>query len=81
MNPKKNPTIDPSIDSTNRCQLSRRFNIEDEFEEAVKEEVRKLEGQMKIGISTLRNECWIDYVQPIRRILIYFFVFLQNLSL
>ena len=60
-NPTIDPTIDQTIDSTNRCQLSRRVNIEDEFQEAVKEEVRKLEGQMKIGISTLRNECWIEF--------------------
>ena len=61
-NPTIDPTIDQTIDSTNRCQLSRRVNIEDEFEEALKEEVRKLEAQMRIGISTLRNECWIAYV-------------------
>ena len=45
------------IDHINRRHLTRRADVEDEFEKAVKEEVRKLESQMKIGISTLRNEC------------------------
>ena len=55
MNSKKLPR--QCKDLTNVRILSHRVDIEDEFEKAVKEEVGKLESQMKIGISTLRHEC------------------------
>ena len=38
-----------------RKNLSRKTDIENEFEAALKEEIRKLESKMKIGYSTLKK--------------------------